>query len=257
MRRPKRVLVVILHIALYVLFLSGCVSVSSTKASPSEITKAHVNLSAEYYRLGRMEPALAAAKKAVAADDESVAANSMLALIYQTLEEPALAEAHFVKATEYVLDDTSEFGRVHNNYAVFLCRNDRFLDAETHFLLAANNKLYRTPQGAYENAGVCFLKKGKVKEAVTYFRKALALSPNMPRSLFALAKAQYNAGKYLSARRYFQRYHAVSAGSAQSLYMAMTVERKLGEAEQALRIKTELKKRFPDSQEVKDSEALE
>ncbi len=257
MRRQAPNLVVILHIVFYALLLSGllgslggCVSVSSQKISPTEVAKANVNLAAEYFRLGRLEPALVAAKKAVAADDESVSANLMLALIYQSLEQAPLAEEYFVGAIEQVSEETSEYGTVHNNYAVFLCQNNRLPDAEQHFLLAAENKLYDTPQGAYENAGICALKAGKLKKAAVYFQKALTLSPNMQRSLFELAKIQYNAEKYVSASAYFQRYHEMSSGSAETLFMAMTAEQKNGSPEQALRIKNELTKRFPDSQEV-------
>ena len=242
-------LVVILHVALVV--LAGCVSTSAKKVSQEEIADANVNLAVEYFRLGRMEPALNSAKKAVAAQSESVAANSMLALIYQALEQPLLAEEHFSISIEHVQEDTGEFGDIHNNYAIFLCQNDRILDAEEHFLLAANNKLYSTPQNAYENAGVCALNGGRGKESEAFFRKALALASNMPRSLFELAKIQYNAEQFLSARAYFQRFHAVDQGSAKSLFMAMTVEEKLGAPEEALRIKNELKKRFPDSLESK------
>lgn len=237
---------VILHIA----FISGCVSTSKKKVLPSEIVEANVNLAAEYFRMGRMESALKAAKKAVAADAESVSANSMLALVYQKLEQPSLAEEHFAVAIEQVKEDTGEFGSVHNNYAIFLCQNDRLLDADEHFLLAVNNKLYASPQDAYENAGICALKGGKTEEAKAYFQKTLTLAPNKPRPLFELAKIQYNAGKFMSARAYFQRYHAIVKGDAKSLFMAMTVELKLGAFDQALKIKNELKKRFPDSQET-------
>jgi len=246
----KKILVVILHIALGVFLLGGCVSVAPQKASPQEIMEANVNLSAEYYRLGRLEPALVAAKKAVAADAESVSANLMLGLIYQALDEPRLAEEYYSNAIAFVDEDKGEFGRVHNNYAVFLCQNNRLPEAETHFLLAAKNKLYATPNRAYENAGICLLKNGKSDEAAVFFRKALVLAPNMPRALFELAKIQYNAEKYAEASAYFRRYHAITQGSVQSLSMAMIAAHKSGATEQALAIKTELKKRFPDSQEV-------
>ena len=239
-------LVVILHIAL----VAGCVSTSQKKILPSEVVEANVNLASEYFRLGRMEAALNSAKKAVAADSESVSANSLMALIYQRLEQSSLADDFFSNAVEFVAEDTGEYGIIHNNYAVFLCQNNRFLDADEHFLLAAKNRLYETPQNAYENAGVCALKGDRETLAEGHFLKSLELSPNMPRALFELANIQYNAEKYLSARAYIQRYHVVARGNAKSLYLAMMIEKKLGAVEQEQQIKNELKKRFPDSQET-------
>jgi len=246
-------LVVILHILLLAGLLpglSGCVSTSSKQVSPVEVAKANVNLAAEYFRLGRMEAALKAAKKAVFADEQSATANLLLALIYQQLEQPLLADGYFESAVEYVPEDSGDFGIVHNNYAAFLCQNSRFLDAGEHFLLAAQNPLYVTPQHAYENAGICALKGNRSKLAESRFRKALELQSDMPRSLLELAKIQYEAENFLSARAYFQRYHRVAGGDAKSLFIAMMIERKLGDFDQALLIKNDLKKRFPDSIET-------
>ena len=246
-RQKSLCLVIILHIAL----LSGCVSTGQKKASPDEIARANINLAAEYFRLGRLEPALNSAKKAIAADPESITGNSLIALIYQRLDQPGLAEEYFSTAVELVAEDTSEYGVIHNNYGVFLCQNNRLLDADESFSKAANNKLYQTPQDAFENAGLCAINGGRWEMAEEHFRKALKLAPKKPRSLIGMAKIQYNAKKYLLSRAYLQRYHAVSKGNAASLLLALKVERELSADNEVKRLKKELQTRFPESEEAK------
>lgn len=248
LRGPLVYLVILLHVA----FVAGCVSTSAKKISPSDVATANVNLATEYFRLGRMETALKSAKKAVDADAKSVSANSLLALIYQRLEQPLLADEYFLNAISRVQEDTGEFGIIHNNYGVFLCQNNKFTGAEEHFLLAANNKLYSTPQGAYENVGICALKSKKIKLAEKYFRKSLEISPDMPRSLIELANIQYDAEKFLSSRAYLQRYHAMAKSDAKTLFFAIKIEKKLGSFDEAFRIQDELRKRFPDSEEARN-----
>ena len=228
-------LVAFLHIA----FMTGCVSTSTKKVSPSEVATANVNLAAEYFRLGRMEDALRSAKKAVNADSDSASANSLLALIYQQLEESSLADEYFAKAVDVVAHDSSEYGMIHNNYGVFLCQKGMLLDAEEHFLLAAKNKMYRTPESAFENAGLCAIKANKVKLAEEYFGKSLALAPNMSRSLVELAKIYYRAEKYQLAREYIQRYLASHTGDAGILFFAQEIEQKLESQNDAKRLKSE------------------
>ena len=240
-------LVVLLHIG----FLSSCVSTNSKKVVPEEVAAANINLAAEYFSLGRMEQALNAAKKAIKADPQSVNANAMLGLIYQRLEQARQADEYFSTAVELVDEDSADFGIIHNNYGVFLCQQNHLLDAEEHFLLAANNKLYRSPQSAFENAGVCALKANRSKAAEKYFRAALKITPNLPRSLIEMAKIQFKKANYLSARGYLQRYHEVTNGDAKSLFLAIKVERLLGAENEVLRLKNELLKRFPDSREAK------
>jgi len=238
---------VILHIAL----ILGCVSTTSKNVSPSAIAEANANLASEYFRMGRMEEALRAAKKAVVADSESVVANSLLAVIYQKLEMPLKANEYFFSAIELHQEDDAGYGVIRNNYGVFLCQQGEYIDAEENFLLAAKNKLYRTPQNAYENAGICALKFNKIGKAENYFKKALAFSPTMARSLVELAAIQYDAQNFLSARAYLQRYHAVAEGSAESLFLTIKAELKLGADEEAQRIINVLIERFPDSKEAK------
>ena len=233
------------------LLLVACVVVGQHKGSDEEIARANVDLAAEYYRQGRMDFALSNAKKAVRADPESVDANILIALIYSRIDEKALAREHFESAAEYVQSDSATYGQVHNNFGAFLCANDQYIEAQEHFSLAVDNKLYQTPEVAYENAGLCALNRPDVDNARLYFNEALKIKPNMPRALIEMAKLDIEMKKYADAKSVLQRFHKANETNSQSLWLAFQVEHGLGNKDKAQKLLAQLKKDFPDSLEAK------
>ena len=232
--------------------LPGCVVVGGKKGSNQEIARANVELAAEYYRLNRLEPALTSLKKALNADARSVDGNSLMALLYSRLDEKDLAQAYFEKAIDYVASDTVKYGEVHNNYAVFLCANGHYADAVTHFLLAVNNKLYNTPEVAYENAGLCALKHQDKNKANRFFADALAIDPNMPRVLLEAARLNLMAKKYQLTQQLLRRYNKNNAATAESLWLLLQAEIGLGNHNAARKTLDQLKSRFPDAIETRN-----
>ena len=67
---------------------------------------------------------------------------------------------------------------------MFLCRQNRWSDAEPYFKRAADNPHYTTPEIALANAGVCALNAGDREKAEENFRAALTKNPTLrgPRS---------------------------------------------------------------------------
>jgi len=238
--------IIILTLVVFLHMLTACVSTSESKVVPEEVAKANVNLASEYLRLEKLDLAVKSAKKAIKAQPDSVQANSLIALIYQRLELLEKADFHFSKAVEYAEEDSAEYGVVHNNYGVFLCQQDRFFDAEEHFILAADNKLYVSPEQAFENAGLCGLKQNDSKMAERYFGMALKVKPGSVRSLIELAKLNYANEEYLRSRAFIQRYHDVETPSVQSLKLAIQIETQLGAEEEVILLKNKLNDRFPE-----------
>lgn len=60
-------------------------------------------------------------------------------------------------AYQHVFALAPDLPEAHNNYGVFLCRQQKVDAAITHFLLAAQDPRYTMPSQAYENAGLCAL----------------------------------------------------------------------------------------------------
>ena len=233
------------------LLLGACVSVNEKKVPPKEIATVNANLAAEYFRQNRLEYALANLKKALAADPESVDANSLMALVYDRLEQPEKAEEHFKIALDFVAEDSVKFGEIHNNFAIFLCSHKRPDEAEAHFTIATSSKLYKSPEGAFENAGICALQNRDSVKAKQNFLKALEVNPKLPRSLWEMAKIQWNQQDYLSAREYLHRLHTINKAVPETLLLAIKVEQKIGDSKKQQELIDQLVSNYPEAEQTK------
>jgi type IV pilus assembly protein PilF len=235
--------------------LSGCQTLPESQESaalaPSGSSQGRAqlysSLAAAYLREGQLEVALTKARQALAADSGNGEANNVMALIQQRMGNPGLAEEHFKRALRAQPSNVYFL----NAYGSFLCGRQRFDEAKKHFDLAANNPLNRSPEVALTNAGVCiYREEGDTSKAEGYFRLALERNPKFAPALLWMVRVSIDAGEFLSARAYVQRYEEVAEHSPESLLMAARAERRLGDRNAAARYEMMLKSRFPDAPEV-------
>ena len=234
---------------LMMVLLNACVVVGQHKASSDEVAKANVDLAAEYYRIGQLETALSTVNKALDADPEFVEANTLIALIYTQLNKNEKAKEHYEIAIEHVDSDTVLYGQVHNNYGAFLCADKQYSSAEEHFLLAIENKLYKSPSAAYENAAFCALEQKDNKKARLYFNKVLEISTKTDRVLIEIAKLDILEENFMDALVSINRFHKMHKPVAQSLWVALQAEVALGNTNKAQKLLTQIKQEFPESAE--------
>jgi type IV pilus assembly protein PilF len=198
-----------------------------------------------------MEPALANLKKAIQYDSESYEANAMLALVYEELKRFDEAEEHYLHAIKTVSRDSHEYGAIHNNYAGFLCARGRLEEAGKNYRIAYEHTLYRTPEIALENGGICYQQNKDLVTAEGYFRLALKKNPRMPRSLFSMAQLSFDRQRYLQGRAFMQRYLEIQKKpDAKSLLLAVKLELALGDQKNAQKYADLLRERYPESSEV-------
>ncbi len=230
--------------------ISGCATTAEREAERARIQKAvdtNVQLGATY--LGRGQPQFAEErlKKALELDPDHSQANNMMALLQWRLKNYDAAERFFRKA----LSAEKANPAAQNNYGTFLCDRGKVDDAVTWFEKAASNPLYGRPGRAYENAGVCLMKKPAPKTAEKYFRRALQYNPKLSRSLYHMAQINYDAGKTLAARGFIQRFFEVAKDTPESLLLAVKIERALHNKNEEASYALRLKGKFPDSPEAK------
>ena len=137
-----------------------------------------------------------------------------------------------------------------NNYGRFLCDRKRESEALRYFLAALRNPLYENPDRSYVNAGMCSRRRGDVAAAEDYFQQALKLRPTQPQALYHLAELSYTRGAYAQAKTYLMRLGPVSSNNPELLWLALRVERRLGDRDAAASYGTQLTKNFPDSKEA-------
>ncbi|NOY67502.1 MAG: type IV pilus biogenesis/stability protein PilW [Gammaproteobacteria bacterium] len=182
--------------------------------------------------------------KAVRQDDSNELAYSSLGLLNVRLGQYEEAEENFKKAISLAPDNSS----IRNNYGVFLCKLKRYKESKEQFLNALKNPLYQTPENAYLNIGVCSADK---VQAEKYFRQALRENPEFSIALLSMARLSLELKRYLSARAYLQRFHAVQKPTPSSLWISVQVEKVLGDKNLMESRALLLKRKYPDSEETR------
>lgn len=207
----------------------------------------YVRLAVIYMQQGQMGVALQNIKKAVAADPNNGEAHNVMAIIYSRLGENDLADKHFVRSKQ--LQPRNPYTL--NAYGGFLCGQKRFKEAEDQFKAALKNPLYTTPEVALTNAGICAKRAKDIDLAEAYLRRALQHNSKFSVALFNMAQVSFDAGDMVAARDFLKRYHQVAKFTSQSLWLAIQVERKLGNKNAVASYSMQLRGSFPDSTEVK------
>ena len=207
--------------------------------------KVHTQLGALYYGRGNMAVALEELRMATAADANYAPAYSILGLVYTELRENALAQQNFERAIRLSPTDPD----INHNFGVFLCQTKREREAISYFMRAVRNPLYPAPWRSYSAAGVCALRMNDVKEAENYFQIALKQEPNDQGSLLSLGEIRYRQGNLEEARRLVSRFNKVTEPTSESIWLALRIERKLGERVAEASYANQLRRRFSSSRE--------
>ena len=212
---------------------------------PRNRAKVHTELAALYYNRGAMAVALEELRIAAQADPGYATTYSMFGLVYTELREPKLAQQNFERALRISPNDPD----INHNFGLYLCQTSRESDSIKYFLQAVRNPLYPTPWRSYSAAGACSMRLNNVKQADEFYQRALKLEPDDPASLLPLGQIRYQQGSLEEARKLVARYNKLVSPTAESLWLALRIERRAGArtAEQAFA--TQLRRRFPGSPE--------
>ena len=224
----------------------GMGGLSQDQKGPSA-ADVYVKMSIAYLQQGKVDIALTKIKRGLELDPTSADANNIVALIYERLGETELAEQHYKKALDLNANDPY----ILNAYGSFLCTQEKYQEANLHFMAALRNALYSTPEVALANAGICSTRQGNFDQAETYFRQALRANPRLSTALQRMAAISFENKNYLSARGYLQRYLEVGQHSAETLWLGIRIERELGDLDTLASYELLLRAKFPDSEEMR------
>ena len=227
----------------------GCVTENRgavTKESPEDAAAYNLQLGVEYLRSGKLQLARERLESSVRQNPDVARAHFTLAILYQRIDEPALADRSYRNAIRMAPNDAA----VQNSYAVYLCGKGSFDQAERYFTRAARNPLYPTPAAALANAGVCMRDKGDPEQAENYFRQALEIDERFSDALLQLALLKLETGNPLSARAFLQRLIETSEPGPDVLLLAWGVEKDLGDDAAAAELANRLREEFPESAEA-------
>jgi type IV pilus assembly protein PilF len=220
-------------------------AISGDPTAPRNRARVHTDLGTLYYARGNMSVALEELRIAVAADSTYATAHGVFGLVYMELRENALAEQSFQRALQHAPEDPD----INHNFGWFLCQTGRPALAKPYFRKALDNSLYATPGRTHAAAGTCALREGSLREAEDHLTRALRFEPNLPIAMLKLAELRYRQGRFVDARTAVSRHAAIAPSSAESLWLALRIERRLGARTAELSYANQLRRRFPGSPE--------
>ena len=220
---------------------------SGEEANTRQRARVHTELAAGYFELRNMAIALDEVKLALKSDPGYGPAYNVAGLIYSALKQDQLAAETFQRALRIDPVDSD----ANNNYGQFLCERRREAEAVKYFLAALNNPLYRNRERSYVNAGVCSRRQGDLTAAEDYFVRALKVAPTQPQALYQLADLAYARGAYAQAKSYLVRLEDVTSPAAEVLWLALRIERKLGDRNAEASYAQQLRRQFPESKEAR------
>lgn len=228
---------------------TGDIKTQSDQTAVEKRSAIRLQLAVGYFQDGKYEIALDEIKQAIAVNPQSAEAHGVRGLIYGAMGETALADESF----QHALELAPRNPELANNYGSFLCNaGGRPAQAMPWFDQALKNPGYQSPVNALVNAGTCALKARNNDAAERYLLEALRYNPDLPAVNAALARVYYERRDYVRAGFFVNRLTETAkldTLSADALWLALRVQRKLGDRNLEASLAAQLRKRFPGSPE--------
>ena len=237
------------------LFLNGCTSQAERAEKATRHGKRveiHTQLGASYLSRNQLEIAQQELERALALNSDDSQANHIMGLLQIRLKRDDKADDYLQRAVR----EQPENSDARNSYGVFLCERGKLDEADQQFRAAINNPLYKTPEQASLNAGICQLQKGNKSAASDYFRTTLKHNPRQQQALLHMARLSFETREMLAGRGFMQRYFEVAQDSPEALLLAFRIERALGAKDAQASYALRLRGKFPESTEAKQLRTL-
>ena len=239
----------------FALLVAGCTTsaeksaITTKKTSEpnfKEAAELNVQLAIGYIQRQQYKPARNKLEKSIEQNPDYLPAYKTLAYLYALLGLRDEAEEKYQEALELKPEDAD----LSNSYGAFLCSLGKYDEAQERLRVAYNNPFYETRYLAESNAGSCYIKQNEYRKAEALLRKSLRVQPKLPGSLISMAEVGLKTERYLMARAYIQRYHAVQSPTAASLWIQIQAEKNLGAKDHYMKYARKLIQDFPDSDEA-------
>ncbi|MEQ8857770.1 MAG: type IV pilus biogenesis/stability protein PilW [Pseudomonadales bacterium] len=229
--------------------LAGCVTESTGREpAPKRVQlQAHLDLARGYLEQRDWTRAREPLARALEIDPSSAEAHTLMAVLYQSNNDPDLAERSYRQALRH----DPRYAMALNNYGTFLYSRGRFEDALQPLRLLVQDPAYRDRATAYQNLGLTELKVGNRDRAREAFERALSFNALLPRSGLELAQLAYEDGDYAAATRYFDMFRVRARQTARSLCLGLRLARQADDADGRASYELALKNLYPDSAQAK------
>jgi type IV pilus assembly protein PilF len=205
-----------------------------------------MELAVGYFEQGKTNIALDELKQVILNDPTFPEAYNLRGLIYMRLNDPRLAEDSFRRA---VVLNPRDANTLHN-LGWLQCTQRRWDEAQRSFDQALASPLYGDRAKTLMAQGLCHARAGKPADAESSLAKAYELDAGNPIVGYNLANLLYGRNDLQRAQFYIRRLNNSELANAESLWLGMKVERKIGDRLALNQLTDQLRRRFPQSREV-------
>jgi type IV pilus assembly protein PilF len=252
---------VTISLAALFMLLSGCVSVPQPDpnnpgrevrqpvdtADPARRAQVRLELAGLYFARGQSETALDELRQALEARPDMPEAHSLRGLIFASLGDTGRSEQSFRRALELNPRDADAM----HNFGWVLCQQQRFDEADALFGRALAQPQYRDQVRSLLARGVCQARNKRWADAEVTLSRSYELDPTNPVTAYNLSEVLLQRGELERARFYVARINAQrDFSSAQTLWLAARIERRLGSSDNMQAFGRQLRDRFPQSAEA-------
>lgn len=239
-------------------FLSACSGVNPGVAPKADLqtesdepatrrrARIRLELASGYFEKGQTTVALDEVKQSIVTDPSLFEAYNLRGLIYTKLDDVRLAEESYKRAL--VLNPSA--ASVQHNYGWLLCHHDRMPEALQLFGKALATPAYGERAKTWMAQGLCQVKAGQKAEAEVSLLRSYELDAGNPVTGYNLSLLLFERGDYTRALFYVRRINNSDYANAESLWLGIRVERKLGNRDAVAQLGAQLKKRFGESPEL-------
>lgn len=207
--------------------------------------KTHTELGMLYMQAGNLAVALEEARLATAIDPRYAPAFDLMGLVHMALNEMPQAQQAFERAVQLAPGDP----QIANDYGWFLCQSGREQEAIKYFEAAARNPLYKTPTRPYTNAGLCYLRLKDEKAAEVNFQRAVMVDASNAQAIYHLSNLALKRGDLFNARKFLGELHRLIEPNAESLWLGIRIERKIGDRQAEASYSSQLRRKFAGTPE--------
>jgi len=204
-----------------------------------------LELAASYFEQGQTTVALDEIKLSLAADPTYPMAHVLRGLVYMRLNDSRLAEESFQRALSLNPRDPDAL----HNYGLFACEQGRYAQAIDLFDRALTSANYGGQSRSHLAKGVCQLRAGRLDDAEASLARSYELDPGNPITAYNLASLQFRRGELSRSQFTIRRVNNSQFANAETLWLGIRVERRLGNQAVVQQLADQLNRRFPDSPE--------
>ena len=243
-------------VGLFAVWLVGCSTTVSTSSGPvSDVrgkpgapeegdaarrAQVRLELASAYFSRNQMDVALEEVNR-------SIAAHNLRGLILGNLGQDSQAEESFRRALALNARDVDAM----QNYGWFLCQHKRYGEADAQFTQALTIPQRRDTGRILLTQGVCHAFAGQLEEAEKALMRSFQVDPGNPSTSVNLAEVLLRRGEPERARFHIRRINSnPNYISAQTLWLAVRIEHKLGNQNGVAELGAQLRARYRESREA-------